>query len=135
MMTLTYAGKQNLIYFGIVIFASVCTVVLFHTINQKVIVFNEAESFYNEKDYKQAITLYEKSLKLGMPITKVGPKLAISYVSINELQEAIPVYKLYLEENPKDSHVRLEYAKLLSWLGYVKEAEKEYQSIEDGEEK
>jgi tetratricopeptide (TPR) repeat protein len=135
MMALTYAGKQNLIFFGLVAFAAIFSVFLFHTTNQKVIVFKEAEGFFNEKDYKQAIMLYEKSLKLGMPINKVGPKLAISYVTINEMQKAIPVYKLYLNENPKDSLVRLEYAKVLTWLGNIKEAEDEYNQIEAEDKK
>jgi tetratricopeptide (TPR) repeat protein len=121
----SYAFKQNLIYLGLVLFTTLCTVVVFHYTKQELIVFSEAEKSYANKDFQKAISLYTKSMELGMSISDAGPNLANSYVALHQFNEAVMVYQSYLNQNPNDNLARLEYAKVLAWLGLFDEAQKE----------
>jgi tetratricopeptide (TPR) repeat protein len=125
----SYAFKQNLIYLGLVLLTTLCTVVIFHYTKQDMIVFSEAEKSYANKDFQNAITLYKKSIDLGMSISLAGPNLANSYVALHQFNEAVMVYQSYLNQNPNDNLARLEYAKVLAWLGLFDEAQKETEKI------
>lgn len=136
MISLSVAKKQNLIYTALILITSVCTLILYHIVNQDWIIFHEAEVSYASKDFNKAIVLYNKSLAAGLPVTRVALNLANSYVTLGRFNEAIPVYKLYLSKNPTDPRARLELARALTWAGFLNEADKESQKLlDDNKEK
>jgi tetratricopeptide (TPR) repeat protein len=134
-MALSIAAKQNYIYIIFVILTSIGSIFLYRTTQQTWIIFREAETKYSNKDYREAIVLYKKSLETGLPFYRVVVNLANSYVAIGNFKEAIVLYKNYLLENPKDTNVRLELARALSYVGNFEESEIEYKkTLEDTHE-
>lgn len=113
----------------IMLLAIVSSVVIYRTIRQDWILFRDAEWQYSKKNFKEAIDLYERSLKAGLPRYYISVNLANSYVAQGQFKKAIPVYQEYLIKHPNDTNARFDLAKALSWVGNSKEAEAEYQKI------
>lgn len=130
-MTFSIAQKQLFIYFTFIFLTSLTTILLYTFIQQKWILYREAEIKYDSKEYKEAIDLYKKSEKRGLPSSRIASHLANSYVSIGNFKEAITLYRSYLLEHPKDKTMRLALARALSWNGNLKESEIEYKKILD----
>lgn len=130
-MALSIAEKQNYIYAILIVLTVVGTILLYRVVNSEWILFREAETSYQNKEYAAAINFYNKSVEAGMPPSKVAINLANSYVSVGNFKEAIALYKGYLLEYPKDTNVRLALARVLSWSGDLKESESEYKKILD----
>lgn len=130
-MTLSISFKQNCIYFTLVIFTIVTTILFYQTTRQDWILFREAENKFRAKNYPEAIDLYEKSLNQGLPYSKIVFKLADSYVNTDEFEKAIGVYQNYLLSYPTDIKVRLALANILSRTGRNEESELEYLKILD----
>lgn len=128
-MSLSIAVKQNCIYFALIVFTSLISVLLYPSIHQEWVLFREAEKKYESKDYEAAIDLYKKSLEAGLPFSKISPNFANSYVAMGHFEEAIDLYREYLLIYPKDNNVRLALARALSWIGKLDEAEVEYKKI------
>lgn len=128
-MTLSIAAKQNYIYLALIIFTSIGSVVLYRLTQQQWIMFREAETQFDHKEYETAISLYKKSVAAGYPLSKVALKLARAHVAMGHFQEAIDLYKGYLLEHPQDKQARLEFARALSYVGNFKESEREYKSL------
>lgn len=130
MKSFSFAFKQNVTYFFILALSAVAAIIGYRLTHEDWIIFNEAEKNYANKNYEAAIELYEKSLEMGIPISAVGMQLANSYVVLGKFKDAIPIYRRYLQEHPKDTHTRLEFAKTLNWAGLPQEAEEEIQKIQ-----
>lgn len=128
-MAFSIGAKQNCIYVVLVVLTSIVSIVMYKTLNQDWILFREAETKYNNKEYDAAIVLYKKSVEEGLSSSKVAMNLANSYVAIGNFKEAIDLYRTHLLENPKDTNIRLALARALSWTGNLKESEEEYQKI------
>lgn len=135
-MTLSIAVKQNCLYLILIIATSVGSIFLYRNIKEDWIIYREAETKYDNKDYEAAIALYKKSIEAGVPSSRVAVNLANSYVANGNFKEAIVLYKEHLQGYPKDRTVRLELAKALSYTGDYKESEMEFKkALEDDYEK
>lgn len=134
-MTLSIAAKQNFFYFIFVVLTAFGSIFLYRATQQDWIMYRDANTKYENKDYEAAINLYKKSLEAGLPLSKIVVNLANSYVAIGNFNEAIILYKDYLLEDPKNINIRLELARALSYVGNFEESEIEYQkTLEDNHE-
>lgn len=130
-MKLSLARKQNYLYALYVILTATCFLFLYPLIHQNWILFREGERAFQNKNYKEAITFYQKSIALNVPTPKAVLNLANSYVALGEFEKAIVYYQDYLQLRPQDDRVRLSFAKTLSWLKRFEESEEEYKKILD----
>jgi tetratricopeptide (TPR) repeat protein len=128
-MPLSIHQKQNYIYFGLIVLTIVASILSYRITQKKWLLYREAENKFSEKSFKEAIALYQESLKMGNTTAHTFLHLADSYTAIRNFPEAIKYYNLYLDVYPQDSNVRLLFARTLSWNGNIKEAEEQYQKI------
>jgi tetratricopeptide (TPR) repeat protein len=53
-------------------------------------------------------------------------ELARAYTGVEQYDEAIPLYRRYLEQRPNDLEARIQYARILSWDRRYSEAERQF---------
>jgi outer membrane protein OmpA-like peptidoglycan-associated protein len=83
-----------------------------------------AEEF-SEKNYAAAIELFEKVLQKQSTIQdihEIYKKIGVSYKEINQFETALFYFGKYLELQPHDNEIIIEYGKLLLITGKVKDA-------------
>lgn len=128
-MTSSIAKKQNYLYICFIIITFIVTVLIYRISQKKWLFFREAEYKFQEKEFKEAIDLYQKSLSIDVTSPIAFVHLADSYVAMGNFSEAIKWYRAYLKLYPYDATVRHSLARSLSWNGNIKEAQKEYQTL------
>lgn len=131
-MHLSINQKQNYLYVSLMILTIAAAIFSYRTLQTKWILIREAENKFMEKSFPEAIALYQKSMKEGLTTQELIASnsifhLADSYNATGNFSESIKYYRLYLDKYPDDDNVRLLLARVLSWSGNFKEAEKEYQ--------
>jgi outer membrane protein OmpA-like peptidoglycan-associated protein/tetratricopeptide (TPR) repeat protein len=86
---------------------------------------NRATEEFSEKNYAEAIELFEKILQKKNnihDIHEIYKKMGVSYKEINRFETALFYFGKYLELKPYDNKVIIEYGKLLLITGKVKDA-------------
>lgn len=126
---MSIASKQNLIYSILVLATLITTPFFYYILQDQWVNYRNAEISYTKKEYDKAIRLYDLASKAGVPFERIAKNLANSYVTLGNFDEAIAIYKKYLDLYPKDKEMRLEYAKTLTWARHFKEADAEYQKL------
>ena len=103
---------------------------------------NDADSLRRLGDSYQAggklpdaISLYERLVKLDSATDKDRLALAKYYSWNKQLAQAIPLLQTYVTSHPEDGAARLDLARVLSWTGRNAESEVEYQKLLDKNEK
>lgn len=128
-MSWSISKKQNYLYFGMILLTMFTALVSYRITQKKWILYRQAENQFEEKNFKEAIILFQESMKAGPTNPEAISRLADAYVAIGNFSEAIKWYRLYLNRYPKDINVRLSLARALSWMGNIKEAEQEYEKV------
>ena len=125
-----YYRIQNIIYFSLVLITVASAFFIYQYTNTAWLSFRQAENFYNQKRYSDAIVFYKKSLEQKNTIYSGQLRLAESYVAIGEFANAVVWYKHYLKAHPNDKRAHLSLARALTWNLDYKEAEQEYKNLE-----
>ncbi|MDF2451386.1 MAG: ion channel protein [Bacteroidota bacterium] len=91
---------------------SICVMLSFASLKATNVLEQKAEKAYSEKNYKEAINLYESILKGGFTSYKLYYNLGNAYYKNNELGKAIYHYELAnkLQPNNKDIKTNLRIA-------------------------
>lgn len=128
-MNLKAPGIQYFTFGALVALTALGTIIFYYDYHQDYIVYNLAEEKFYDKNFKEAITLFKKSLELGLPPSVASLKLADSYISIGQFEEAIPYYRERLLSHPKEKSTKIALAKALMLAGKSKESEEMFKSI------
>ncbi|MES2566945.1 MAG: tetratricopeptide repeat protein [Bacteroidota bacterium] len=91
---------------------SICLAFSFASLNATNVLEQKAEKAYSEKNYKEAVSLYESIAKSGFTSYKLHYNLGNAYYKNNELGKAIYHYELAnkLEPNHQDIKTNLKIA-------------------------
>jgi tetratricopeptide (TPR) repeat protein len=87
------------------------------------------DSYQAGGELPEAITLYERLVKLSSARDSDRLTLAKYYSWNKQLALAIPIYQGHLASHAEDDAIRLELARVLSWSGRNNESEGEYQKL------
>jgi tetratricopeptide (TPR) repeat protein len=116
-----------------IILTILMAIVSYQVTQKKWILYRQAENKFEEKNFKEAILLYQASMEAGPTNPNTMSRLADAYVAVGNFPQAIKWYRIYLDQYPKDLAVRLSFARALSWMGDFKEAEQEYEKVLDAQ--
>lgn len=128
-MKISISTQQNLRFFSLLIITLITTIFLYRLVHPEWILYKQGNDYYAKKDYEKAIAAYTASFTKGLKQSKFLLNLAQSYVSIGNFDEAIKVYRKYLEIHPKDKKARLAFARVLAWNQNFDESEKEFKIL------
>lgn len=88
------------------IFFSICLIVSFASVKAVNVLEQKAQKAYAEKNYKEAITLYEAIVKGGFTSYKLYYNLGNAYYKNKELGKAIYNYELANKLQPNNSDIK-----------------------------
>lgn len=109
--------------------AAALSILTYRELHPDWILLRKAEYQYENKNFIEAVALYEESLKQGLPQNQLSVNLPNSYFALGKFDQAIPYYQKYLLLHPKDTSARLSLAKAFTWVGKTEEAEEQYKKI------
>lgn len=128
-MSISLSTKQYIAYFSLAILTACATIYVYHYTRQDWILFSQAQSKYKAGKLDEADKLFKLAAQRGASSHYRTLSLAQKFVELSRFPEASLLFQTYLDRNPADDTVRLEYAKILSWSGKEAEAEKQFKII------
>lgn len=93
--------------------------------------YNDAYDLYLAGDYKNAIKLYKKAIKMKPDFVKPYNKLGLSYIALNQVDHAIFYYKkaIHIDANCAEAYYNLGVASEIKYKHDTKKAEEAYEKV------
>lgn len=108
---------------------------LYRSTNPEWLLYRQGNDYFEEKEFEKATEFYHQSIQKGLSDPDAFRSMGNAYVVMGNFDDAIEVYRKYLEIKPRDHQVRLLLAKVLNWNHNYEEAEKEFNIILENSKK
>lgn len=121
--------RQRLTFIGIMILVGIATHFAYTLARPEWVVYRQAENKYQDKEWAEAIPLYEKSFSMGLTSPVAMLRIAQAYGETQEFPKAIYWYQRYLALKPNDARVRRSLAGVYQGNGEFEKAALELRKI------
>lgn len=121
--------KQRSFFIALILIVGFTTHFAYRVLKPQWVIFEQAESSYQRKDWNSAIALYEESFAKGLYNPVAMLRIAEAYSKIKNYPKAIYWYQAYLKINPNDADVRRALAGAFSGNNEFEKAEMQLKLI------
>lgn len=121
--------RQILIYCSLLVLTAIITTYAYFYFREEWVAFYAAENYANKKEYHEAVDKYYEAMNLGLYTRRLVFRLGDALVAEKRFEEAIPLYKKYLQIYPDDTTAQHRLFLVLSYANKFNESIKEGEKI------